>query len=94
MDTTLLKREILYRGRRSMAEMDKLIQPFLAAKLNSLTEAQMLSLRDMLHEMDQNLLASWRGEKPVPAEYAEVFAVLRQFHAEHPCQSATLGGLK
>ena len=79
-DTALLKREIKYRSRRSLLEMDKLIGSFVDAELDNLAEDMLLELRDMLEEMDQHLIASWREEIPVPAEYTRVFNILRQFH--------------
>ena len=77
-----LRREIKYRSRRSILEMDRLIGDFVAAKLDELPETILLPLRDMLFEMDQNLLASWRGDTPVPDEYALVFQAMREFHQQ------------
>jgi succinate dehydrogenase flavin-adding protein (antitoxin of CptAB toxin-antitoxin module) len=75
-----LKREIRYRARRSIKEMDDLIQPFIDARVETLSPMLLLQLRDMLHEMDQNLLASWRGEVAVPAVYEDIFGQIKDFH--------------
>lgn len=81
-DIHRLKREVRYRSRRSMKEMDDLIQPFVAACVEELSPAQLLQLKDMLNEMDQNLLASWRGEIAVPDVYRDIFRQIRNFHAQ------------
>ncbi|MDD9912477.1 MAG: succinate dehydrogenase assembly factor 2 [Alphaproteobacteria bacterium] len=78
-DLHLLKREIKYRSRRSLKEMDDLIGGFVEARLDSLDAAMLTELRDMLEEMDQDLLASWRGEIDIPTEYQRIFDALRAF---------------
>lgn len=65
-DIDLLRKEIRFRARRGLKEMDLLFAHFLARYLDTLTSEALIELRDLLLCFDQDLLA-WLIEGQLPA---------------------------
>jgi succinate dehydrogenase flavin-adding protein (antitoxin of CptAB toxin-antitoxin module) len=65
VDFALVKKEIHFRARRGLKETDLLFGRFIAAHLDDLSEAQLIELRNLLLEFDQDLL-KWFIEKELP----------------------------
>lgn len=78
MNVTQRKAKIRYRSRRGMLELDVLLERFLAAKLDSLTEKEMDVLERLLDQTDPDLYAWLMGyETPSSKELAEFVAFIR-----------------
>ena len=78
MNVTQRKAKIRYRSRRGMLELDVLLERFLAAKLDSLTEKGMDVLERLLDQTDPDLYAWLMGyETPSSKELAEFVAFIR-----------------
>ncbi len=85
MDIELLKREIRYRGgRRGLKETDVTLGGFVQNELNTLTERELLELRDICFEPDQFLLAWLTDEQnpPKPEPQNSTWQKLKQHHQQ------------
>lgn len=67
VDFALVKKEINFRARRGLKETDLLFSRFITCHMDSLTEPQLLELRTLLLEFDQDLL-HWFIERQLPPE--------------------------
>ena len=64
------RKKILFRcWHRGMKEMDLLLGGFADAKIDSLTEEELLELEHLLTAHDQDLYAWMTGRKPLPQEW-------------------------
>ena len=79
VNSHLLKREIKYYSRRSMKEMDEFVAKFTIAKLDSLTPAELVQLRDLLLLPDEPIRNMMEGTLDVTEGYANILPKLRAF---------------
>lgn len=87
MDITLLRKEIQFRGsRRGMKELDLIMARYMDAYLNVLNEADLIILRDLMIETDQDIFGWLNGERPVPAHIdSDVFRTLQNMLESRKC---------
>ena len=73
------RKQLLFRcQRRGFKELDLIFGAFAAAHLNSLDEAELGQLDDLLNAPDDDVYAWLRGQLPVPCIFATpVFAKLK-----------------
>ena len=72
MDTALLKKEIQFRGaRRAIKELDMVMGTFIQQYLDALSDDELVHLRDILLELDLNLLVWITEEQTPPAHIQE-----------------------
>ena len=74
-----LKRMRMRSWRRGTKEMDLVLGPFADARLEALSEADLLTYDTILNENDQDLLPWVLGQFPAPAEFAELIAEIGSF---------------
>ncbi|MBF0295422.1 MAG: succinate dehydrogenase assembly factor 2 [Magnetococcales bacterium] len=86
LPTTPAQRQLIYHaGRRSMAEMERLMARFLETELTTLNDGECASLEALLRHPDVDLLDWLAGVVPVPSGVdGEVLARLRPHAREHP----------
>ncbi|MBF0181988.1 MAG: succinate dehydrogenase assembly factor 2 [Magnetococcales bacterium] len=86
LPATPAQRKLIYHaGRRSMAEMERLMARFLEAELTTLSDDDCMRLEALLHHPDVDLLDWLAGVAPVPSGVdGEVLARLRPHAREHP----------
>lgn len=65
VDFALVKKEIHFRARRGLKETDLLFGRFIQAHLDDLSDKQLIELRNLLLEFDQDLL-HWFIERQLP----------------------------
>ena len=69
MDTALLKKEIQFRGsRRAIKELDLVMGTFIDMYLEQLSAIELEQFKNILLELDLNLLG-WITEEDTPPEY-------------------------
>ncbi|MBO0347323.1 succinate dehydrogenase assembly factor 2 [Roseibium sp. CAU 1637] len=64
-----LKRILFRSWHRGMKEMDLLLGGFVDAKIDELTEEELVELENLLNAHDQDLYSWMSGRKPLPAEW-------------------------
>lgn len=74
-----LKRMRMRSWRRGTKEMDLVLGPFADARLESLSEADLLTYDAILNENDQDLLPWVLGQFPAPAPLAPLLAEIADF---------------
>ena len=68
MDTSRLKKEILFRGtRRGIKELDIVVGGFVQSQIDDLNENELSDLAGLLKETDLDLFAYLNEEKEVPS---------------------------
>lgn len=74
-----LKRMRMRSWRRGTKEMDLVLGPFADARLEGLSEADLLTYDTILNENDQDLLPWVLGQVPAPAALAPLLAEIADF---------------
>ena len=74
-----LKRMRMRSWRRGTKEMDLVLGPFADARLEALSEADLLTYDTILNENDQDLLPWVLGQFPAPAHLADLIAEIGDF---------------
>ena len=77
-DIDLRRKEIRFRARRGLKEIDLLLQAFLNQQLEALSAQELIELCALLQCYDQDLLAWCIEGKPCPTAYAPLVQRLRQ----------------
>ncbi len=81
MNPTHRKAKIRYQSRRGMLELDVLLERFLAAKLDSMSETELDLLEYLLNQTDPDLYAWLMGyETPIKKELADFVVLIRAYH--------------
>lgn len=87
-DLKALREKIRWRARRGLLEIDLFFQRFAANRLDSLTEAQLLDLEDLLRCDDHELWAMLSGRQECTVErWKETIALLCQGGNEVPTEA-------
>jgi antitoxin CptB len=85
MNPTQRKAKIRYRSRRGMLELDVLFSRFLAAKLDSMSAAELEILEQLLEQNDPDLYAWLMGyETSSKKELADFVLLIRSYYHDTP----------
>ena len=82
MEQNININKVIWAGRRGLLELDLLLEPFIRAEFNKMSEFDQNHLYEFLKLDDDELFGFFLGSKEVPQQFLAIVSEVLEFHVK------------